>query len=135
MVGDDLAACTAAAHAGVGGDGMGKNKKNSGRQQGPQDHAVGDHGPITRMAIKRQVSTPGHSDEAAERKHDHYDPKVIRAHKKKGGDRLFEHRKQHDEAEENSEKTRLARDIDRHRHGQRDRFHLAEREAMAKRKS
>ena len=33
-----------------------------------------------------------------------------------GKDRLFEGRQQHDEAEKNSEKTRLARDVARHHH-------------------
>jgi hypothetical protein len=114
---------------------MGKNRVQRGRQQGPQDHAVGEHGPVTRLAIRLRVCSRGASDEAAERKHEHYDPERIRAHKKEGGDRLFEHRKQHDEAEENSEKTRLARDIDRHKHGPRDRWSRASREARAKRKS
>jgi hypothetical protein len=45
-----------------------------------------------------------------------YDPAEIRQHDDTGKDRLFEDRQQHDEAEKNSEKTRLARDVDRHDH-------------------
>ena len=46
----------------------------------------------------------------------HHDPAEIRKHDDVGKDRLFEDREQHDEAEKNSEKTRLARDVDRHDH-------------------
>ena len=45
-----------------------------------------------------------------------HDPDEIRRHDTTGKDRLFEAREQHDEAEKNSEKTRLSRDIDRHDH-------------------
>jgi hypothetical protein len=45
-----------------------------------------------------------------------YDPDEIRKHDDVGKDRLFEDRQQHDEAEKNSEKTRLARDVERHDH-------------------
>lgn len=45
-----------------------------------------------------------------------HDPAEIRKHDDVGKDRLFEGRQQHDEAEKNSEKTRLARDVDRHDH-------------------
>ncbi|MEO8622119.1 MAG: hypothetical protein ABI625_13700 [bacterium] len=44
-----------------------------------------------------------------------HDPDVAK-HDDAGKDRLFEGRQQHDEAEKNSEKTRLARDIDHHDH-------------------
>jgi hypothetical protein len=46
----------------------------------------------------------------------HYDPAEVEQHDDKGRDRLFEGREQHDEADKNSEKTRLARDVDRHKH-------------------
>ncbi len=39
-----------------------------------------------------------------------------RKHDDAGKDRLFEGRQQHDEAEKNSEKSRLAKDIDKHHH-------------------
>lgn len=51
-----------------------------------------------------EASGPGH------------DPAEIKKHDDVGKDRLFEGRQQHDEAEKNSEKTRLARDIARHDH-------------------
>jgi len=114
---------------------MGKNRNQNGRQQGAQQHAVGEHGPATRAAIRARLNSRGAKDESAERKREHYDPAEIRAHDKAGGDRLFERRKQHDEAEENSEKTRLARDFDRHKHGAQTPLARAEREAFAKRKS
>lgn len=46
----------------------------------------------------------------------HFDPAEVAKHDDTGRDRLFEGREQHDEAEKNSEKTRLARDADRHGH-------------------
>ena len=45
-----------------------------------------------------------------------HDEGEIRKHDDTGKDRLFEGRQQHDEAEKNSEKTRLARDVERHDH-------------------
>jgi hypothetical protein len=45
-----------------------------------------------------------------------HDPDKIRKHDDAGKDRLFEGRQQHDEAEKNSEKTRLAKDVARHDH-------------------
>ena len=51
-----------------------------------------------------------------ERKSQHHDPDDVAKHDDVGRDRLFEGREQHDEAEKNSEKTRLARDVQRHAH-------------------
>ena len=51
-----------------------------------------------------------------ERKSQHHDPDEVAKHDDTGRDRLFEGREQHDEAEKNSEKTRLARDVERHGH-------------------
>jgi hypothetical protein len=45
-----------------------------------------------------------------------YDPSEVEKHDDAGKDRLFEGREQHDEADKNSEKNRLARDVDRHGH-------------------
>ena len=45
-----------------------------------------------------------------------HDPSEIAKHDDVGKDRLFEGREQHDEADKNSEKNRLARDVDRHGH-------------------
>jgi hypothetical protein len=52
-----------------------------------------------------------------------------------GRDRLFEGREQHDDADKNSEKTRLSRDLDRHNHLPNDELSQRERQAMAKRKN
>ena len=49
-------------------------------------------------------------EQRASRSSPTYDPAEIRKHDDTGRDRLFEDRQQHDEAEKNSEKNRLARD-------------------------
>ena len=64
-----------------------------------------------------------------------HDPAEIAKHDDAGKDRLFEGRQQHDEAEKNSEKTRLARDIARHDHPVGDDVADAGTGASAKRKS
>jgi hypothetical protein len=64
-----------------------------------------------------------------------YDPAEIRQHDDVGKDRLFEGRQQHDEAEKNSEKTRLARDVERHDHPVDDDVADSGSGASAKRKS
>jgi len=45
-----------------------------------------------------------------------FDADEVRKHDNLGRDRLFEGRQQHDEADKNQEKKRLARDIQRHHH-------------------
>ncbi len=52
----------------------------------------------------QQGSGPGH------------DPEEISKHNDAGKDRLFEGRQQHDDAEKNSEKSRLAKDVAKHHH-------------------
>ena len=74
-------------------------------------------------ANTQQSSGPGH------------DADEIRKHDDTGKDRLFEGRQQHDEAEKNSEKTRLARDVARHDHPADDDVADAGTGASAKRKS
>ena len=64
-----------------------------------------------------------------------HDPAEIAKHDDAGKDRLFEGRQQHDEAEKNSEKTRLARDVDRHGHDADDDVADAGTGPSAKRKS
>lgn len=64
-----------------------------------------------------------------------HDPGEIAKHDDAGKDRLFEGRQQHDEAEKNSEKTRLARDVQRHDHAVGDDAADAGSAASAKRKS
>jgi len=94
---------------------MGKNKKNKGKQDGALDRAPSQHGPKTRARLAEIAQSGG--DPLDESAGPRYDPEEIRAHDTPGKDRLFEDREQHDDAESNSEKTRLARDIDRHNHG------------------
>jgi hypothetical protein len=72
---------------------------------------------------QNSASTPNH------------DPARIRQHDDTGRDRLFEGREQHDEAEKNSEKTRLARDVQRHDHQVDDDVADAGSGESAKRKS
>lgn len=64
-----------------------------------------------------------------------HDPEKIRQHDDEGKDRLFEGRQQHDDAEKNSEKTRLARDIAKHHHDVDDDVADSGSGASAKRKS
>jgi hypothetical protein len=64
-----------------------------------------------------------------------HDPEEIRKHDDVGRDRLFEDREQHDEAEKNSEKTRFARDVDRHNHEVDDDIADAGSQPSAKRKN
>lgn len=64
-----------------------------------------------------------------------HDPAKIRQHDDVGKDRLFEDRQQHDDAEKNSEKTRLAKDVARHDHVVDDDVADAGSRASAKRKS
>lgn len=72
---------------------------------------------------KQHASGPGH------------DPAEIRKHDDTGKDRLFEGRQQHDEAEKNSEKGRLAKDVARHDHDVDDDVADSGTGASAKRKS
>lgn len=111
---------------------VGKNKENGGRQQGPTDHAPGQHG---RKTINR-LEEIAHSGKGADaEKGPKHDPEKIAAHDDPGRDRLFEDRQQHDEADKNSEKTRFARDVERHHHD-RDNPRLKQsKESIAKRKS
>ncbi len=112
---------------------MGKNKQNDGIQQGALDHAPSQHGDKTlaRIAEISQKSNP-----VAGRTGARHDAADIRAHNDKGKDRLFEDRQQHDEAESNSEKTRLARDLDRHGHiAKEDELTHTSSQSRAKRKS
>ena len=64
------------------------------------------------MADRNQPGGRDHRDAAGT----HHDPAGIAKHDTTGKDRLFEGREQHDEAEKNSEKGRLAKDVDRHGH-------------------
>jgi len=76
-----------------------------------------------------QTSDTQHSSGAG------HDPAQIAKHDDAGKDRLFEGRQQHDDAEKNSEKTRLARDVQRHDHTVDDNVADSGAGAGAKRKS
>ena len=77
-----------------------------GKQQGAQRHPEGGHGEKTRAHLTEQLeSGPSGTAKAPDRAHD-----------TDGKHRLFEQREQHDEADENSEKNRLERDIREHGH-------------------
>jgi hypothetical protein len=118
---------------------MGKNKRAGGRQQG----AVGDpnhHGPKTNARITEMMTHPETGprgmDAAPEPpRSPRYDPDEIAAHDTVGKDRLFEDRQQMDEADKNSEKTRRARDVERHGHASSDELTERSVRASAKRKS
>ncbi|MES2523548.1 MAG: hypothetical protein V4617_12665 [Gemmatimonadota bacterium] len=71
------------------------------------DHAANDANDAARKAAT-QHGEQGH------------DEGKIARHDDTGKDRLFEGREQHDDAEMNSEKTRLAKDVSRHHHADQD---------------
>jgi hypothetical protein len=118
---------------------MGKNKRAQGKQQG----AVGDpnhHGPKTTARINEMLTRPetgprGGIDATPAEPGPRYDPEEIAAHDTEGKDRLFEGRVQMDDADKNSEKTRRARDSERHGHTSKSDAAEAEVRASAKRKS
>ncbi len=97
---------------------MAHDKSSNLHRKDASDHALDQE-----ATAEKQASTPSH------------DPAEIRKHDDAGKDRLFEGREQHDEAEKNSEKTRLARDVDRHNHGVDDDIADSGTGASAKRKS
>ncbi|HEX2722046.1 MAG TPA: hypothetical protein VHM24_03955 [Gemmatimonadaceae bacterium] len=111
---------------------MGKNKDNEGRQQGALDHAPDQQGDRTRA---RQAEIANAGSESRNDQSPRHDPEEIRAHDTTGRDRLFEDRQQHDEAEKNSEKTGLSRDLDRHGHLPTDELTDRNRQSRGKRKS
>ena len=78
---------------------------------------------------------PGQDPDSQESAGPGHDPAEIRKHDDAGKDRLFEGRQQHDEAEKNSERTRLARDVAQHEHSPDDDVADAGTGPSAKRKS
>lgn len=111
---------------------MSKNKKNGGKQAPAQRHAEGQHGQKTTEFLRAQRAE--HSGAQGQDSGPRHDPAEIREHSTTGKDRLFENREQHDDADKASEKTRLARDVDRHNHDVDTPRERAERPASAKRK-
>ena len=92
---------------------MGKPKHSDddrGQQKGAQAHAEGQHGAVTRSQLKQQINNNGASaaEQAAEAEADEA------AQVRVGRHRIYEERSQHDEADQNAEKNRLQRDIDRY---------------------
>lgn len=80
------------------------------KQQGPQDHAEGDHGEKTRRHIMEQLQSRPR-EEPAEQVVEKKRTRAAYAGKR----RLVEDRQQHDEAEKNSERERLFKDVERGR--------------------
>ena len=89
---------------------MTKPRDDRGRQKGAVPKAEGQHGDKTHRKFLEQLhgGPSGEARQAASAA----DP----AHAGKGEHRLVEGRQQHDEAEKNSEKSRLSRDIEHHGH-------------------
>lgn len=105
-------------------------KPSEGNQKGAQVQAEGQHGEKTRSRLKEQINDEGAREETHS-KREANDPNrhgkrtgtAAEPHEKElnfpesdGRHRLVEGREQHDEADKNSEKNRLSRDIDRHGH-------------------
>jgi len=111
---------------------LGKNKENGGRQQGAVRREPDQHGDKTR-ARQAEIAHTGKGADA--KRGPTYNPEKIAAHNDPGHDRLFEDREQHDEAEKNSEKTRFARDVERHHHNGANPRLKRSVESIAKRKS
>ena len=86
-------------------------QNKDGVQKGPQDHAEGQHGSKTHSKFLEQLKN-GNGSPAAESPNGLEPSKKNPAHHN-SAHRLFEQRQQHDEAEKNSEKTRLSREIER----------------------
>jgi hypothetical protein len=87
-------------------------QNRDGVQKGPQDHAEGQHGSKTRGKILEQLHSGNGNGAAPEAPPNPPEPAKSTAHHN-AAHRLFEERQQHDEAEKNSEKTRLHREVER----------------------
>lgn len=122
---------------------MGATRRTGGQQQGAQQHSEGDHGNKTRKRIVESNNHPEWNETAGGAAPNHpvanepgpkYTPEEIRAHAPPSKTHLFD-RTQHDEADLNSEKTRLVRDSERHDHIAHDEWAEKSARASAKRKS
>ena len=89
-------------------------QNKDGIQKGPQDHAEGQHGAKTHGKFLEQLKNGnGNGDGVTpDASTDGLESGKNPAHHN-AAHRLFEQRQQHDEAEKNSEKTRLNREIER----------------------
>ncbi|MEO6528575.1 MAG: hypothetical protein ABIP93_18300 [Gemmatimonadaceae bacterium] len=101
---------------------MSKDKSATGHTHDASDRAL-DAAATAEHANDEKAAGPGH------------DPAEISKHDDSGKDRLFEGRQQHDDAEKNSEKSRLAKDVDEHHHAVDDDAADAGTGSSAKRKS
>ena len=95
--------------------------KHDADQKGPQQHAEGQQGKKTHDAFidglhGRHGGSPESEGVPQDNRHEreHQDG-AVSASTSDGRHRLFEDRQQHDEADKNSEKNRLARELDRGR--------------------
>lgn len=90
-----------------------KQSDARGKQKGAQAHAEGQHGEKThgRFLEELHAGGPEERSDVEQRNRAQRDD-----HPPDGEHRLFERRDQYDEAEMESEKNRLARDIERHGH-------------------
>jgi hypothetical protein len=88
-------------------------QNRDGVQKGPQDHAEGQHGSKTHSKFLEQLHS---SSNGVGPSSENGDGAVVNEKQKphQAAHRLFEDREQHDEAEKNSEKKRLHREIERH---------------------
>jgi hypothetical protein len=86
-------------------------QNREGVQKGPQDHAEGQHGAKTRSKILEQLHS-GNGVVKGDSQSQEQSTSDVGRHA--AAHRLFDQRQQHDEAEKNSEKTRLNREAERH---------------------
>lgn len=80
-------------------------------KRGSQEHGEGQHGSKTHKAFVDQLHA-GASDREREEKESLNEPRGSQDNPE-GKHRIFEGREQHDEADKNSEKNRLVKEIDR----------------------
>ena len=89
-------------------------QNKDGVQKGPQDHAEGQHGSKTHSKFLEQLHSASNGPKSNGSNGDAPLPSEKHKAHHNAAHRLFEAREQHDEAEKNSEKTRLNREIERH---------------------
>ena len=94
-----------------------RNKPAAGGQKGPQVHAEGQHGSKTHAAFLAQLQSPGvtrkESNAGAPRVDEPVERDGASQTTRAGKHKIWEDREQHDEADKNAEKNRLAKELDR----------------------
>ena len=88
-------------------------QNRDGIQKGPQDHAEGQHGSKTHSKFIEQLHSHANGGQVAGDEPSSSDSRPHHLAKHNSTPRLFGDRQQHDEAEKNSEKTRLHRELER----------------------